>query len=168
MNHEESRLQQQFITWFRSQYPQFAMLMTHPINEGSKNTRVSGSIHKAEGTVAGVADLLFFLPSYIRTKDIYGNPVWTEVHGLCIEWKTPSGKQSPEQKRFQKMVEAAGFKYDIVRDQTQARLLIMDYIATAAECYKDDIMTTYKAIEKEMEDKEREKFYKVIGKTKHQ
>ena len=59
--YEESRLQQQCVSWFRAQYPEYAMLLTHPINEGNRGTRTQGAIHKAEGTVAGVPDLLFFI-----------------------------------------------------------------------------------------------------------
>ena len=38
MNHEESLLQQACVSWFRAQYPQYAMLLVHPINEGSGHT----------------------------------------------------------------------------------------------------------------------------------
>lgn len=48
MNHEESKLQQQCVSWFRAQYPQYAMLLTHMPNEGNGN-RVTGAIRKAEG-----------------------------------------------------------------------------------------------------------------------
>lgn len=163
-NHEESNLQKQCVAWFRAQYPQFAMLMTHPINEGGKNTRASGAIHKGEGTVAGVPDLLFFLPSYMQTKDTMDRPIWTEIHGLGIEMKTSTGKQSPEQKKFQKMFEAAGYSYHIVKSFEEFRLLVIWYINMAYEGYKKDITETYKKLQKEAEDKEREHFYKVIGK----
>ena len=62
MNHEESKLQKACVAWFRAQYPQYAMLLTHVANEGNGN-RVSAAIHKGEGTVAGVPDLLLFMPA---------------------------------------------------------------------------------------------------------
>lgn len=166
-NHEESNLQQQCVAWFREQYPQYAMLMTHPINEGRDHTaqdRRRQGIHKAEGAVAGVPDLLFFLPSYMQTKDTQDRPVWTEVHGLGIEMKTSTGKQSPEQKRFQKMFEAAGYSYHIVKSLEQFRLLVMWYINMSYEGVRTAITETHKQLVKEAEDKEREHFYKVIGK----
>ena len=57
---------------------------------------------KAEGVTAGVADLLFLYPA----KDF---------HGLCIEMKTPDGKQQATQKAWQKAVEDAGYKYALCR-----------------------------------------------------
>ena len=63
MNHEESKLQQACVSWFRAQYPQYAMLLVHPINEGSGHTSIDRrrqGIHKAEGAVAGVPDLILF------------------------------------------------------------------------------------------------------------
>lgn len=66
MNHQESKLQQQCVAWFRAQYPQYAMLLIHPINEGSGHSQTDRrrqGIHKAEGAVAGVPDLILFMPS---------------------------------------------------------------------------------------------------------
>lgn len=57
---------------------------------------------KAEGVTAGVADLLFLYPS-------------KGYHGLCIEMKTPDGKQQATQKAWQKAVEDAGYKYALCR-----------------------------------------------------
>ena len=158
---EESKLQQQCVAWFRAEYPQYAMLLTHPINEGGRNTRVSGAIHKAEGTVAGVADLLFFLPSY-EYKGAAGK--WCEVHGLGIEMKTPKGSQQQEQKDFQKMFEAAGYSYHVVRTFDDFRLLMMQYIGLAYDGYKKDVKAAHKAVKEAAEQREKEKFLKVIGK----
>jgi len=66
-------------------------------NGGARNA-VTAAILKAEGVVAGVADLLLLYPA--------GN-----CHGLCIEMKKPGGKQSQSQKDWQKEVEAQGYKY---------------------------------------------------------
>jgi hypothetical protein len=164
MNHEESKLQQECVAEFRAEHPEYAMLLTHPINEGSKNTRVTGAIHKAEGTVAGVPDLLFFLPSFIVDEK---TGEWIEVHGLGIEFKTPKGKQSEEQKKFQRYFESAGYAYRIVRTKEQFRELIMVYIFMAKEILKDKIHEEHQRIEKESAKKEREHFYKVIGKKSH-
>lgn len=166
MNHEESKLQQQCVAWFRAQYPQYAMLLTHPINEGSKGTRTQGAIHKAEGTVAGVPDLLFFMPSYMKFKDTEGNIVWHEIHGLGIEFKTKEGRQSPEQKQFQKMFEAAGYAYVIIRSYDDFRMLMLNYINTSYWGVKKFIEIAYLAMTKAAEEKEKERFYKTIGKKK--
>lgn len=155
--YEESRLQQQCVSWFRGEYPEYAMLLTHPINEGNKDTRKQGAIHKKEGTVAGVPDLLFFLPCFIDGQ---------QYHGLGIEFKTPKGSQSQQQKDFQKMFEAAGYRYIVVRDFETFKVFIELWIACASEAVCDRIKERLRKIEQENEDREREKFYKVIGKKK--
>ena len=75
MRHKESDLQIKCVRWFRYQYPQYAMLLTHPINEGSGHTakdRLRQGIHKAEGAVAGTADLLFFMPAIFDDITFHG------------------------------------------------------------------------------------------------
>ncbi len=167
MRHDESNLQQECVAWFRSEYPQYAMLLIHPINEGSGHTQMDRKrqgIHKAEGAVAGVPDLLFFLPSYYPVQDEFGQTLWTEVHGLGIEFKTKTGKQSAEQKRFQRYFEAAGYGYHIVRSVEQFRVLMIAYINMAYEGLKAEINIEHHEIVKEAEAKEKAHFYKVIGK----
>ena len=167
MNHEESKLQQQCVTWFRAQYPEYAMLLVHPINEGSGHTQMDRrrqGIHKAEGAVAGVPDLLFFMPSYCPVEGDNKQTAWVEVHGLGIEFKTSIGKQSAEQKKFQRYFEAAGYGYRIVRSIEEFRVLIISYINLAYQGIKAEINIEHHEIEKEAEAKEKEKFYKIIGK----
>ena len=165
-NHEESNMQKQCVAWFRAQYPQYAMLLTHPINEGGKGTRVSGAIHKGEGTVAGVPDLLFFMPVY---KAPLGYDEETRkqsgmVHGLGIEFKTAKGKQSQEQKDFEHMFQAAGYKYVVVRSFEQFRLLINSWVGWAGIEERQKIASAHVEINQAAEQKEKERFYKIIGK----
>lgn len=101
MKHIESEIQRNCVTWFSLQYPELRMLLFAVPNGGARNKREAG-IMKAEGVTAGVADMLF----------LYAN---TRFHGLCIEFKTPKGRQQDSQKQFQKAVERAGYKYIIVR-----------------------------------------------------
>lgn len=161
MNHEESKLQQQCVAWFRAEYPQYAMLLTHPINEGSRNTRVTGAIHKAEGTVAGVTDLLFFMSAVFYNDN---STIGKEYHGLGIEFKWEKGRQSQEQKDFQKMFEAAGYRYVLIRDRESFEKEMRAWIAHAHPLTKNKIFDAYMDIKKSAEDKERDRFYKVIGK----
>lgn len=114
---KESKLQIQCVQWFAYQYPHLRMLLYHPKNEGTANSRVQGAIAKAEGVVAGVADLILQLPG--------GNG----CPCLAIEMKTPSGKQSKEQKQFQKYLEAADGKYVIVRSFDDFQKVVKSYIA---------------------------------------
>lgn len=101
MIHEESKIQQVCVKWFRLQYPQLAELLIAIPNGGARR-RIEGAIMKAEGVMKGASDLVLFFPA-------------KHFHGLCIEMKTPKGKQQPSQKKWQQKVEWAGFKYIICR-----------------------------------------------------
>lgn len=70
---------------------------------------------KSEGVTAGVADVLFLYPN-------------SEYHGLCIEFKTNTGRQQKSQKCFQQAVEAQGYQYAIVRSIDDFIELVKNYI----------------------------------------
>lgn len=155
MNHEEQKTQIESMSWFRGEYPQYAMVMTHPINEGGRNTGRTGGIHKAEGTQAGVTDLLFFLPAKINGV-IY--------LGLGIEFKRPKGgKQSQAQKDFEKMFKAAGYEYVIVRYVDDFKALINTWIKHVEADLRRKVAATHVEITKAAEQREKEKFYKIIN-----
>ena len=63
MRHEESHLQQACVRWFRLQYPQHAQLLI-AVPNGVRTSATQGRILKAEGMLAGVADLLLLLPRH--------------------------------------------------------------------------------------------------------
>lgn len=167
MNHEEQKLQMQCVSWFRAQYPQYAMLLTHPINEGGRSTGRIGGIHKAEGTQAGVPDLLFFMSAEYR-KLMPSNRIELIIpyNGLGVEFKTLKGKQSQEQKDFQKIFEAAGYKYIVIRSFEEFKDKINDYIAHTAEHTRKYVASAHVEIVQAAEQREKEKFYKIIGKKK--
>lgn len=169
MKYEESILQQQCVAWFRAQYPQYAMLLTHPINEGSGHTttdRRRQGIHKAEGAVAGVPDLLFFMPVQIPVEHdkVNHTTLLRNYHGLGIEMKTSKGKQTQGQKDFQKMFEAAGYYYGVIRSFEEFRSLVSFYISNSDADMRRDIASTHVEITQAAEQREKEKFYKIIGK----
>ena len=114
--HKESELQIQCIRWFAYEYPHHRMLLYHPNNEGTANGRVRGAIAKAEGVVAGVADLILQAPS----TDGFSC--------LAIEMKTPTGRQSQEQKLFERYITAANGKYVIVRSFDDFKSIVMEYV----------------------------------------
>lgn len=160
MRHEESILQQQCVAWFRAQYPQYAMLLIHPINEGSGHTsrdRMRQGIHKAEGAQAGVPDLLLFIPD-----DATGDGS-IMFHVLGIEFKTLKGKQSQEQKDFETMFLAAGYDYRVIRTFEDFRILIDNWIRCVSKRTLKNIEEAYKLIESEKAEREKRKFYKIIG-----
>ena len=113
MRHEESRLQQSCVKWFRLQYPQYARLL-FSVPNGAVMSPVTARIMKAEGIVAGVSDLILLVPS--------GN-----YHALCIEMKTETGRQSKEQKEWQEAVEAQGYRYSLCRSFDEFYELMENY-----------------------------------------
>lgn len=164
MNHEESKLQQQCVAWFRAQYPQYAMLLTHVANEGNGN-RVTGAIHKAEGTVEGVPDLLLFMPAEYKEHSKGLN--MTMIHhyyALGIELKTPKGKQSQSQKDYQKMFETASYRYEVVRSFDTFRNVVNEYIGNVRDWRRKMIASAHVEIEQASMEREREKFKKMISK----
>lgn len=96
MKHLESKLQIACVKWFRLQYPN-AIIFSIP-NGGGRSTREAG-ILKAEGVLAGVADL----------------QVISKGKAFFIEMKTEKGRQNPNQKAFQEKVNKLGFDYFICR-----------------------------------------------------
>lgn len=162
MLHEESKIQQQCVSLFRAKYPQFAMLLVHPINEGSQYTRVTGAIHKAEGAVAGVADLLLFLPAVFSDETVKLTGVPKFACGLAIEMKTEKGKQSQEQKDFARIIRAACWDYEVIRSVEQFEKLTDAWIKNVQQPIKDAISLEHKTIEKERAEKELAHFKKVL------
>lgn len=97
MRTRESKLQEACVNWFRYQYPQYRELLFAVPNGGWRNKTVA-AILKAEGVVPGVSDLIL-----LKSNGQY--------HSLCIEMKTPVGRQSERQKAWQRQAEAEGNKY---------------------------------------------------------
>lgn len=155
-------MQRQCVAWFRAQYPQYAMLLTHIPNEGNGN-RVSGAIRKAEGTVRGVPDLILFMASEY-SGNFGGVKLTSQLHALGVELKTAKGRQSPEQKDYQKMFEAAGYKYVLVRSLEEFQLCVKNHIAGSDSLMRRAVAAAHVQIEKASKKRELAKFNKIIGK----
>ena len=112
--HKESRMQQACVQWFRMQYPELAINL-FAVPNGVATSATQGRILKAEGMVAGVADLILMYPN-------------ADHHGLCIEMKTKEGTQRPTQKAWQQAVERYGYRYVVVRDIDTFISTIQNYI----------------------------------------
>ena len=113
MRHVESNTQIAAVRWFRDQYPHLARLLFAIPNGGARNA-VTGAILKAEGVVPGVSDLLLLVPR-------------GGYHGLCIEMKTRTGRQSKSQKEWQQEVEAQGYRYVVCRSEIDFRNAVKVY-----------------------------------------
>lgn len=95
MKHQESTFQTACVRWFRYQYPNLIIYAVP--NGGSRNLREAQRL-KAEGVLAGVADLVVLLP---QGKSIY------------IEMKVKGNRQTDNQKEFQKKAIALGHTYTV-------------------------------------------------------
>lgn len=128
MRYVESAIQREMVEWFRFRFPQYKEVLFHPANEGKRNTKVvygrygsrvvctGGAKLKAEGMVAGVADLILLVP-----RHGYGC--------LCVEVKSPKGRQSDEQKTWQAACEEAGNLYVVCRSAAQFIDIVEDYLS---------------------------------------
>jgi hypothetical protein len=114
MRHIESKIQIAAVRWFDYQYPGLSRCLFAVPNGGSRNKR-EAAIMKAEGVRAGVADLILLTP-----RGEYG--------ALCIELKTETGRQSPEQIEWQKQAENAGNKYVVCRSVDEFINIVNDYL----------------------------------------
>ena len=115
MRQEEHRIQCAIVKWFYYAYPQYrgGCLFAVP-NGGQRNIQTASRL-KAEGVFSGVADLLLLVARH-------------DYHGLCVEVKTMVGRQSENQKAWQKVIEAQGFKYEIVRTLDDFANLVRWYL----------------------------------------
>lgn len=114
MRHEESKIQQACVRWFRCEFPEYRKNLV-AIPNGYKTTISQARIAKAEGLVSGASDLVLFYPA-------------KGFHGLCIEMKTEKGRQQDTQKEFQQAVESVGYKYVICRSLNDFIKEIKNYI----------------------------------------
>lgn len=89
----EHRLQLECIAYFRNHFERYGKGIIIPVvNEATYKNRTFE-------VCKGASDLILVLPKGV----------------IFCELKTPTGKQSENQKKFQSKVEALGYKYLIVR-----------------------------------------------------
>lgn len=113
---EEHRIQCACVRWFSMQYPQFHGRLFAVPNGGKRDTTTAAKL-KAEGVIAGVADLILLK----RNRD-YG--------ALLIEMKKSNGKQSNNQKCWQKMISSEGeYKYVVCHSIDEFINEINNYLA---------------------------------------
>lgn len=113
-NKEEERLQINCVSWFRYQYPELNKLLFAIPNGGSRNVIEAKNL-KRQGVVPGVSDLILL----IGNKD---------YNSLCIEFKTDKGKQSDDQREFERKTVVYGNKYVICRDIVRFMTEINEYL----------------------------------------
>lgn len=111
----EHRIQQACVRWFNLQYP-YLRGRLFAVPNGGRRDVVTGAKLKAEGVVAGVADLILL--------------VTNKAHGaLLIEMKKPGGIQSAAQRQWQEIVTRGGeYKYVICRSIYDFMREIREYL----------------------------------------
>ncbi len=183
MKHKESDLQIRCVNWFRYQYPEFARLMEHPKNEGNGNRR-QGAIAKAEGVTKGVADLILHVPSFdtveaevpVRHYEIIPGTGMCSFHhedkmrvvgynSLAIEMKTPTGTQSAEQKEWQRLFEAAGGLYIIVRSYDDFVSDVTKYMLNVPVYIKAKVKEAAETIQHEQDERVKKQLKSFVKKS---
>ena len=99
-------------------FPVTRKLLFHVANEldGPGDNAIRGAIRRSEGIVKGVSDLILLIPR-------------GRYHGLMIEMKTLDGYQRKEQKEWQALVEAQGYRYEVIRTKEAFMALLAEYLA---------------------------------------
>lgn len=93
----EDQLQSQCYQWFHAYYPEHRGKLCYNLNN-SRN-RVRGMMDKGMGLQPGRSDMVLY----------------HDGTAYMIEFKLPDGVQSKEQKKWQSVIESAGFDYVIIR-----------------------------------------------------
>lgn len=167
-HHRESDLQIRCVKYFRIKYPAFARLLEHPKNEGcghSKEDRMRQAISKAEGVNAGTADLILHVPSLLR---YYKGELQEEpylAHSLAIEMKEKKGRQSEEQKLFQRYFEAAGGVYLVIRSFEDFQREIDDWMGYMPINIYTTVTELHKEVEEERTAAARAELQRIINKA---
>lgn len=106
MRHEEDLIQEAIVTAFRYLYPK-SIIAAIP-NGGKRNLKEAIRL-KRQGVLSGFADII----------------ILHKGHCLFFEVKKPKGKQSENQKSFEKNVVNQGFKYFIVNNVEEVLNIIV-------------------------------------------
>lgn len=110
--YQESQLQQMCVRYFRYVYPQY---LIYAVPNGGFRNAIEAKRLKAEGVLAGVADLTVLLP---QGKILY------------IEMKVKGNKQTDNQKEFQQKAEALGYKYYVCYSFEEFKAIIEKELTT--------------------------------------
>ena len=102
----EAQIQSECVTWLWNTYPETRGLFFAVQNNSEHAVRALQ--RKSMGLIPGVSDTIL---------------LWKGKAHL-IEFKTPTGNQSPSQKTWQKKVTDEGFEYYLVRSFDEFKLII--------------------------------------------
>ena len=117
---EESQYQAECYKWMWNKYPHFRGLFFSFANESA--SKQQSAKRKALGLVIrpGTSDFHFDLPN---AKNI----------GLKIEFKTAKGRVSDVQKEYRDIVEALGYRYEVIRPPLSNFISLIDNYIKSVE-----------------------------------
>lgn len=115
INHEEADIQSEFFSQVKLFFPRIPDKLLFAVPNGGSRNKLEAINLKRQGTKSGVADVILLIP-----KGGFAS--------LCLEFKTKTGKQSDEQKEFQKQAENCGNKYVVVRSVKEAIEKMREYL----------------------------------------
>ncbi len=116
----ESATQIGCVLWFRMTYRPIADLLIS-IPNGSRLAGTQGQRAaqwarlKREGAKSGAPDLVLFVPSIHH-------------HGLMVEMKTKTGRQTENQSSFQESATAQGYAYCVCRSLEDFQRVVRNYL----------------------------------------
>jgi hypothetical protein len=102
MSVSESRLQSECYLHFHNNHPALRGRL-FCVNNNPRNA-IDGARLRSIGLIKGVSDMI-----YLRDN----------LPPLCLEFKTAIGTQQPEQKEWQRVAEATGAQYVIIRSMEE-------------------------------------------------
>ncbi len=103
---KESNLSQDCFVWFHNTYPQFRGC--YCLNLNNSRNKIQAAWNKSSGLVAGRSDIALYL-----NETVY-----------LVEFKTEKGRQSVDQKKWQKIIESHGYNYYIIRHLDEFKEII--------------------------------------------
>lgn len=115
----EHGLQSRCVHWFRLQFPNRRHNL-FAVPNGGYRTKTTAALLKDEGQLSGVADLILLV-----RKGTCG--------ALLLEAKIKGNYQSPNQKLWQKMIEADGYEYRIFHTIEEFASIVTEYLSRADE-----------------------------------
>ena len=114
-DNEEARMQIEFFRQVPLFFPRLPDKLLFAVPNGGSRHKIEAANMKRQGVKAGVADVILQIPK-------------KGFASLCLEFKTNDGRQSKDQREYQRQVEMAGSKYVIVRSVEQAIRELQQYL----------------------------------------
>lgn len=116
-NNEEAQMQVEFFNKVPFFFPWLPDKLLFAVPNGGSRNKIEAANMKRQGVKRGIADVILQVPK-------------KGFASLCLEFKTLTGKQSGDQREYQRQVEMAGSKYVVVRSVEQALRVMQEYLKT--------------------------------------